>query len=98
LAIAAVVALAHGGNEHIIGTIATVENDRVTVKTTDGKTVAAILNSSTKYLKDKGKVTKADLAPGIRVVIDAKMDAKTKAYSALEVRVGVAAAAAKPTR
>jgi hypothetical protein len=89
------IAFAHGGNEHIAGTVAAIEGDHVTVKTPAGKTVMVMIDAKTKYLKDKATVTKADLAPGTRVVIDAKMDAKLKMYTASEVRLGVAAPAAK---
>jgi len=89
-------AMAHGGAEHIAGTVTAIEGDHVTVKTTDGKSVTVMVNPKTKYLKDKTAMTKADLTIGTRVVIDATMDAKMKMYTASEVRLGVAAPAAKP--
>ena len=73
------------------------QNDHISVKTPDGKSVMVMVNAKTKYLRDKAVAKKTDVIAGTRVVIDATMDAKMKMYSALEVRLGVMdPAAAKP--
>ena len=89
-------AFPHGDAEHIAGTVAAIENDHVTLKTPDGKTVTFMVLPTTKYFREKAVVTKADLTVGTRVVVDAKMDKKMKMYSASEVRLGVTAQTAKP--
>jgi hypothetical protein len=84
---------AHGNATHIMGTITALEANHVTVKTQDGKTEIAMLEKTTKYLIGTKAAKVTDLKVGLRVVIDAKMDPKMKMYSALEVRIGVAASA-----
>ena len=89
---------AHGGADHLQGTITAIEGDHIQIKDQAGKPVMVMLGKTTKYLKDDKSSTKAELKVGIRVLIDAKMDEKMKMYSAEEIRIGVAdkAAAAKP--
>ncbi|MBI4474754.1 MAG: hypothetical protein HY646_18930 [Acidobacteria bacterium] len=89
-------AMAHGGAVHLAGTIAAIENDHLTLKTTDGKTVSVMIGAKTKYLKAKTAVTKADITVGSRVVVDVTMDEKMKMYTASEVTLGTAASTAKP--
>jgi hypothetical protein len=50
--------------------------------------VIIMLDKRTKYLKDDQPATKADLKVGVRVVIDANVDAKTKMYTAAEIKIG----------
>ncbi len=83
-------AWAHGGNEHIMGTITAINGDHVTVQKQDGKSEMVMLGKTTKYLVDKKAAKATDLKVGSRVVIDAKMDPKMKMYSAVEVKIGVA--------
>ena len=90
-------ALAHGGAEHLMGTISAIENDHLILKTTDGKTISVMIGLKTKYLKGKAAVTKADLTVGSRVVIDATKDEKMKMYTASEVTLGTSTSTAKPT-
>ena len=49
-----------------------------------------MLEKATKYRIDDKPAKKADLKVGVRVVIDAHMDAKMKMYSAEEVTIGTA--------
>jgi hypothetical protein len=86
---------AHGNATHIMGTITTVDGVHLTVKTQEGKSEMVTLQKTTKYLAGSKAATVADLKVGTRVVIDAKMDEKTKTYVAEEVKIG-AAAPAKP--
>jgi hypothetical protein len=67
-----VAALAHGGEEHVIGTVAKVARDSITVKTTAGKMVTVAVAPETKFIKAKAPSTLADLNIGDRVVIHAK--------------------------
>jgi hypothetical protein len=81
---------AHDGNEHIMGTVSSINGDHVMIKTLDGKSEMVMLGKTTKYLIDKKAAKLTDIKVGSRVVVDAKMDPKMKMYSALEVQIGVA--------
>ena len=78
--------LAHG--DPIMGTVTAVTNDTFTIKDKDNKPVVIMLEKATKYLINEKPAKKADLKPGVRVVIDAHMDTKMKMYSAEEVNIG----------
>jgi hypothetical protein len=95
LVLGAGLALAHGDYTHLMGTVTAVAADTVTIKDTAGKSVVVNLSKTVKFLQNKKAVTKDDLKVGTRVVIDAKMDEKTKAYTADEVTIGAAKAAAQ---
>ena len=77
---------AHG--DPIMGTVTAITNDSITVTGKDNKPVVIMLEKGTKYLMNEKPAQKADLKTGVRVVIDAHMDAKTKKYSAEEVSIG----------
>jgi hypothetical protein len=64
-------ALAHGGMEHITGTVTSVGDNSLTVKTTKGKTVKVNLDAKTAYSHGKTAAKMADLKEGDRVVIHA---------------------------
>ena len=67
----AVAALAHGGEEHVIGTVARVSQDSITVDTTS-KMVTVAVAPETKFIRSKAAAKFADLNIGDRVVIHAK--------------------------
>jgi hypothetical protein len=67
----AVATLAHGGEEHVIGTVAKIAQDSITVKTTT-KEVTVAVAPDTKFIKAKAAATISDLNVGDRVVIHAK--------------------------
>src|SRR5215467_9243058 len=85
--------LAHGNATHLMGTVTAVGKDTVTIQDKDGKSVVVKLDKTTKYFKTKKPATVDEMTVGTRVVIDAQMDQKTKAYSAEEIQLGAAAAA-----
>jgi hypothetical protein len=88
--ISAVVLFAHGNATHILGTVTAIQGDHVTIKLQDGKTQMVMFDKVTKFLTAAEKpAKKVDVKVGTRVVIDAKMDEKTKMFLASEVRVGV---------
>src|SRR5579872_6992595 len=68
LALAAQLA-AHGGFDHVIGTVVKTENNVLTVKTAKGN-VEVRLNEKTEITKNDQKAQTADLKPGTRVVVD----------------------------
>jgi hypothetical protein len=82
------VAFAHNGMEHIMGTVTSVTNAALTVKTMDGKSQTVVLNSETKYEKADKAVALKDLKVGDHVVIHAKK--KDNQLIAAEVKVGMA--------
>jgi hypothetical protein len=72
ISLAAVAALAHGGEEHVIGTVAKVVPDSITVKTAANKMVTVGVVPATTFTKGKAAMKIADLKVGDRVVIHAK--------------------------
>ena len=82
-------AWAHDGHTHtVMGTVTSVQPQRLEVKTTDGKTVAIVLNDKTTVARGVEKLTPADLAAGQRVVVDVG-NGKTP-LTAKGVKVGAA--------
>lgn len=68
----AAAASAHGGEEHVIGTVAKITQDSITVKTTAGKLVTVAVAPESRFIKDKAPATLSGLKIGERVVIHAK--------------------------
>ena len=66
-----VIAAAHGGMEHVKGTVTSVSDTSVMVKTTDGKTVEVRFDPKTTFTRGTHAIHKADLKQGDRVVIHA---------------------------
>lgn len=86
------VALAHGNEEHVMGTVAKISNSTITVETTAGKTVEVAVTAKTKFEKSGAPATFHDLAVGDRVVIHAgKSQNKLEAVT---VKFGSASASA----
>lgn len=84
---------AHGGEEHVIGTVTGVSDKSVTVKTTAGKVETVGFDAKTTYAREKKPVQKSDITVGDRVVIHAvEVDEKLVAHT---VELGVAAKAKK---
>jgi hypothetical protein len=94
LALLPTIATAHGGEEHVIGTVATISDASVTVKTTAGKSVEVAFDPKmTTYVRAKTPIQKSDIKVGDRVVIHAmEVDEKLVAHS---VEVGATKQAAK---
>jgi hypothetical protein len=72
ISLAAVAALAHGGEEHVIGTVSKVTPDSITVKTTANKLVTVGVVPATMFMMGKMMMKNGDLKVGNRVVIHAK--------------------------
>jgi hypothetical protein len=76
LAVVAVLALpafvyAHGAHIHkVIGTVAAVEGNKVTVRTTEGKDVTVLVNVKTRITQGKVKADAAALKAGSRLVAE----------------------------
>jgi hypothetical protein len=86
----AVQAFAHGGFQHVIGTIEKIDHDTVTVKTAKSA-VDVKLTDKTEITSNDQKFAQADLKPGMRVVIDVPEGSKT--MTAHSMKVGVITAA-----
>jgi hypothetical protein len=67
--VAAPAAWAHGGQEHVMGTVSSVSATQVVVKTTKGVERTVQLTADTKIEKDGEPSTTAALRPGQRVVV-----------------------------
>ncbi len=85
-------ALAHGGFDHVMGTVAKLSGNVLTVKTAKGN-VDVTLDAKTELTKNNQKAQATDLVTGARVVVDIPEGAKEKV--AHSVKIGVAPAAHK---
>jgi len=83
----AVPVFAHGGFDHVIGTVVTASNNVLTVKTTKGN-VDVKLDDKTEITKSDQKAQIADLKPGTRVVVDIPEGSKDRI--AHSVKLGTA--------
>lgn len=72
LSLVCAAAFAHGGEEHVIGTVAKTTADSIIVKTVDNRMVTVAVTPDTKFTKDKATAKLADLTVGDRIVIHAK--------------------------
>lgn len=75
-------ALAHAGHAHTyMGAVTALHDDQsFTIKTTEGKEVTVKTAAATTYARADGTAaTRADLAPGMRVVVKMATDGKTAA-------------------
>jgi hypothetical protein len=86
------IAAAHGGEEHVIGTVTKISDTSVTIKTTAGKTVEVGFDAKmTTFARAKQPIQKTDIKVGDRVLIHAmEVNEKLVAHT---VEIGTAAAA-----
>ena len=93
LATASLLAYAHGGMIHVMGTVTALTDTSVTVQTTDNKSVEVALTPTTTYVKGTQPAAWKDVKVGDRVVIHA---VKVKdALQAHEVRFSEAAGSSR---
>lgn len=69
--------MAHGGFDHVIGTVVKVENNVLTVKTAKGN-VDVLLNDKTEITRNDQKALAGDMTPGTRVIVDIPEGSKDK--------------------
>jgi hypothetical protein len=83
LALLPTLATAHGGEEHVTGTVTRVSDTSVTVKTTAGKTVEVGFDAKmTTYQRARKPMQKTDITVGDKIVIHAmEVDEKLVAHS-----------------
>jgi len=84
---------AHGGFDHVTGTVVKLENNVLIVKTAKGDS-AVTLDAKTEITQNDTPAQAVDLKAGVRVVVDIPEGSKTKV--AHSVKIGTAAKAAAP--
>ena len=80
-------AYAHNGMEHVMGTVASITDNSITVTTTDGKTQTVTTTADTKYSKVDAVIALKDIKVGDHVVIHATK--KNDKLIAATVQVGM---------
>jgi hypothetical protein len=84
----ATLALAHGGFDHVTGTVLSTHDSVITVLTAKGKQDVK-LDSKTEITKGTQKAVQADILPGMRVIVDIPEESKLKPPVAHSVKIGV---------
>ena len=92
LMLGSVLIFAHAGMEHVMGTVAAVTDNSITVDTVQHKQVTVLLDPSTKFTHNDAQASLKDLKIGDRVVIHAKPNAEKKLVGII-VKWGAAGAA-----
>ena len=87
LVFAAAPVFAHGGFDHVMGTVVQVSNNVLTVKTAKGN-VDVKLDEKTELTKNDQKAQLADLTPGARVVVDIPEGSKDKLAHSVKIGAG----------
>jgi len=87
VALLTTIATAHGGEQHVVGTVTKVSDTAVTVKTIAGKTVQVGFDSKTTYQRAKQPIQKSDIRVGRIVIHATEMKEKLVAHT---VEVGTA--------
>ena len=67
------IALAHGKEKHVMGTVTNISENSITVETTGKKSVTVEVNDKTKFEKGDASATLKDLKVGDKVVVHADM-------------------------
>src|SRR6266851_4722376 len=80
-------AYAHNGMEHLMGTVAGITDNSITVTTTDGKSQTVATTADTKYTKMDAAIALKDVKVGDHVVIHASK--KNDKLIAATVQVGM---------
>jgi len=84
LVFAAVPMFAHGGFDHVMGTVVKVADNVLTVKTTKGN-VDVKLDEKTELTQNNQKAQLTDLTPGARVVVDIPEGSKDKIAHSVKI-------------
>src|SRR5713101_2318258 len=81
-----VIAFAHGNEKHVMGTVASISDNSITVETTSKKTATVTVSATTKFQKSGLPAALKDLRVGDKVVIHAT--GPDEKLVATEVRFG----------
>lgn len=69
------IARAHEGHsEKVLGTVSSIDGKNLMVKTTAGKTIMVMMDAKTKVMREKAKLTLADVKVGDRVVAEGPLE------------------------
>jgi hypothetical protein len=79
-------AFAHGGMEHVLGTVTAITDHSLSLKTRDGAARTVEFDGETKFVKGDAAATIKDVQVGSRVAIHAHKNEKS--LHATEVRIG----------
>ncbi len=82
-------ALAHGKEKHVMGTVTSISDSSITVETTAKKSVTVAVSEKTKFEKSGSPATMKDLKVGDKVVVRA--DVSSDKLVANEVHFGAKA-------
>lgn len=82
------IVLAHGDQQHVMGTVTKIDSGSITVKTTTGEVKVVMVLPTTKFVRGSAAVTAQDVRVGDRVVIHAKPEGEM--LHATEVKIGEA--------
>jgi hypothetical protein len=82
--------LLHAHGDPIMGTVTALNGDKLAIRDRNNKPVEIMLEKVTQYFINDKPANRADLKVGVRVVIDAHMDAKIKMLAAEEVNIAPA--------
>lgn len=89
-----IAAWAHEGHVHkALGTVTTVKENNVEIKTTDGKVVMILLNAKTEITRGKAKLDATALRVGERVSVD--YTEQKKVFTAKTIKLAEIPAAPK---
>jgi hypothetical protein len=91
----ATLAFAHGGLEHVLGTVTKVSDTSVTVKTTAGKLVEVAFDTKTTFSRSDHPIQKSEIKVGDRVVIHAAKNGANLVAHTVEIGTATATKAAK---
>jgi hypothetical protein len=92
LVLFAAVAIAHGGEEHLMGTVTKVTDKSITIEDKDKKATEVSITAVTKCMKGEATAALKDVKLGDRVVIHAKKSGDK--FVATMVRIGAPGAPA----
>ena len=81
-------AYAHNGMEHVMGTVASITDDSITVTTKDGKTQTVAATAETKYSKMNTAIALKDIKVGDHLVIHATKKDNKLVAATVEVGMG----------
>ena len=79
---------AHNGMEHVMGTVASITDNSITVTSTDGKTQIVTTTADTKYSKMNASIALKDIKVGDHVVIHATKEDNKLIAATVQVGVG----------
>src|SRR6266851_3454319 len=81
---ASALTFAHGGFDHLRGTVVKVASNALTVKTAKGN-VDVKLDNQTNLTRNDQKAQLADLKPGVRVIVDVPQGSKDKIAHSVKI-------------